>query len=369
MVFISSISTTNNIESAARTRPVHKTSGNFGRVKVHKRAQPSQAIEDLMEELSAAHSEHFEAKKVEDSQKEEELHGKDYEKLIAQIEKEYPPNEEPQQKHIKDFIQRLHERTPQNQQELEQSLADITKDKAEAFAILNYTLKQAGTTLSTSVQTLLEKTQRTMAARDARTIQAGINTIALSKQLAPRLNVESAALQASYQSLVSSYQGILPALTDLAQNKQLDKFGAMTDFLMQAAAKDLAATNPSTQKQKLLHVLAEFQGVKIFNTLLDWSDKTYARFQTKLQEKTTLTKPELFSKTLQYVAKPENFNKEIKHPLRHLAPSDRVLVLQELRSSVRSLPDYLFRSGEAEKARALFPLQNEIDKLVFEQDA
>jgi hypothetical protein len=72
---------------------------------------------------------------------------------------------------------------------------------------------------------------------------------------------------------------------------------------------------------------------------------------------------------LKYIAKPESFNKEIKLPLQALSPTNRVLVLQEMRAGVRDLPNYLFANGESEKARILFPLQNAINKLVFEQDA
>ena len=368
---VNSLSPASNSKISESLQPhkiPHKNQGLFGKVKVHKKPTPSQAIEDLMEELSSAHSEHFESKKVEDHKEEEEQFHNKYEKLIAQIEKEYPPNEEPQKEHFHEFLSRLNEREPKNQQDVAGMLADITKDKAEAFALLHLAQKDSKT-LSLTLKTLLEKTQQTMAREDSIPIQAGINTLALSRQTALTLNSSSVQLQANYQNLVGSYQGILPALTHLAQDKQLGNFQAMTDYLMHAAATDLAATNPSTQKQKLIHVLAEFQGIKVFNTLLDWSDKTHQRFQTVLEEKTSLTKPELFHRTLKYIAKPENFNEEIKSPLQPLSPKNKVLVLQELRSGVRNLPNYLFTNGETEKARALFPLQNEIDKLVFEEDA
>lgn len=344
----------------------HRAQGKIGSARVRKLPSASQMIDDLAEELSSAQSEHLESKKIE-SHKEEELRQDIYTHLIGEIEREYPAHDDPQKKHAEEFLQGLKERKPKNQAQVKEFLNELTEDKAEALSILHSTSGAAD--LTPAMRNLLEVTAQNFANENRAPIQAGINTIALSKARAPALNQEGQKLQAAYQAFVCSYEGILPTLTDLAKNKQLEKFDAMSDFLMQAAAKDLASPQTSTQPRRLLHILASFQGVKVFNTICDWSNKTYKRFQNKMTTQTNLTQQELLHSTLQYISKPESFNSEIKLPLRNLRASDRVQVFQNLRSGVRGLPNYLFSAGEADKARVLFPLQNEIDKLVYEQDA
>ena len=342
--------------------------GRFAKTLVRKLTSPSQAIQDLQEELSSAHSEHTESKKIEEHHI-EDFHDHHYVELVEQIEKAYSLKDDPQKKHLEEFLANLRRRDARSEEDIKELISQITEDKAEGFAILEAAQKQGGENITESMRALLETTARHWVAEEGAKIQAGANTISLARQTQQNINIEAAALQTTYQTLVSSYQSILPALTQMASSENIEKFEHLSDFLMRAAAKDLAATRPSVQPERLQHILAEFQGIKMFNTLHEWSGNIYDRFSDRLQNKTKLQKHDLFARALKFIETPESFNSQILLPIRGLDPSEKVLVLQGLRSGIRNLPGYLFARGDAEKSRILFPVQNEIDQLVFEQDA
>ena len=364
----------NNAAAAAAVNiPPHisagrKADGHFAQMNVSKRPTPSQNMQDLQEELSFAHSEKTQEKNIEEHEC-KDFHDNLYVEIIAKIQKEYPPQEQPQKDNAEKFIQHLRQNPPQDENELRQMLGQITEDQAEGFAILQQVINDPPDDLADGQVRLMRSAASAWAAENASALLAGANTIDLAQTQSQKISVEASQLQKTYQNLVTSYEGILPALTKITSEQGVDKLENMTGFLMQAADKDLTATRSSVQPERLRRILAEFQGVKMFNTLREWSNQVFARFSQKFQTQTSIKKNDLFTRCLKFISAPESFNSQILTPIRALAPSDKVLVLQELRNGVRNLPDYLFANAKTTKSRILFPVQNEIDQLVFEQDA
>lgn len=66
------------------------------------------------------------------------------------------------------------------------------------------------------------------------------------------------------------------------------------------------------------------------------------------------------------LADPLKFNEAFAAPLESLSPAPRLRLLQEIRATVRELPDWTF-TGEGERARLLQPIQDHIDFLVYEK--
>ena len=66
------------------------------------------------------------------------------------------------------------------------------------------------------------------------------------------------------------------------------------------------------------------------------------------------------------LADPLKFNEAFAAPLESLPPAPRLRLLQEIRATVRELPDWTF-TGEGERARLLQPIQDHIDFLVYEK--
>ncbi len=357
---------THNI--AANIPAAQNKDGHFAQLNVSKRANPSQNMQDLQEELSFAHSEKTQEKNIEEFQC-EDFHDNLYVEIVEKIQKEYPPEEQPQKDNIQEFAARLKQQPPKDENELRQMLAQITQDQAEGFAILQQTINDPPDSLSGENVRLLRSAATAWTADNPSALLAGANTIDLAQKQSPQISVETSQLQKTYQNLVTSYEGILPALTKIASEQSVEKLDGMTGFLSQAAAHDLASTRSSVQPERLRRILAEFQGVKVFNTLRDWSGRVFTRFSQKFKTQTNLKQNDLFTRCLKFISAPESFNSQILTPIRSLPPSDKVLVLQELRNGIRNLPDYLFAEAKTAKSRILFPVQNEIDQLVFEQDA
>ena len=84
--------------------------------------------------------------------------------------------------------------------------------------------------------------------------------------------------------MVTSYEKILPSLTQFISEKGVEQFNHITSFLLEAADRDLNATHPSTQTDKLSAILAEFQGVKVFNTMKDWIHQASLRFFPQMKK-------------------------------------------------------------------------------------
>ncbi len=345
-----------------------KNSGHFAQLNISKRATPSQNMQDMQEEISFAHSEKAQEKNIEEYEC-EDFHDNLYVEIVERIQKNYPPKEQPQKDHAQKFLARLRERPPKNGDELRQMLAEITQDQAEGFAILQQTLDHPPADLKNDQLNLLRETAKAWAAESSSALLAGANTIGLARAQSQKISVETSQLQKTYQNLVVSYEGILPALTKITSEQGVDKLDNMAGFLMQAADKDLTATRASVQPERLRRILAEFQGIKVFNTLREWAGQVFARFSKKFKTHTHLKQNDLFTRCLKFISAPESFNSQVLAPIRALSPSDKVLVLQELRNGVRNLPDYLFANAKTTKSRILFPVQSEIDQLVFEQDA
>ena len=342
--------------------------GHFAKIQVSKRPTPSQSMTDLQEELSALHSEKSEEKKIEEYQC-EDLHDNLYVEIVEKIQKEYPPDEQKQKDNTKNFISHLRERQPKNEGDVRHLLAQITQDQGEGFAILQEAINAPPDNLPDETVRLLRATAHHWVDDNASAILAGANTIDLARAKSDEIKVEVSQLQKTYQDMVVSYEGILPALTKMTAEQDVEKFENVTGFIMSAASKDLAATRSSVQPERLKRILAEFQGIKIFNTLREWSNHAFNRFAQKFNDKTNIKPNDLFARCLKFISAPENFNEQILSPINSLNPSDKVLVLQELRNGVRGLPDYLFANAQTEKSRILFPVQSKIDQLVFEQDA
>ena len=354
--------------AAANRTASQEASGQFGKTNVNKNVTLSQSMQDLQEEMSFAHSEKTEEKNIEEYEC-EDFHDNLYVEIVEQIQKNYPPNEQPQKDNTKKFLARLQERPPRDEGEARQMLQEITQDQAEGFAILQQVINDPPEGLKDGQLDLLRDAAKAWAADDAGALIAGANIVELARTQSPQISVEASQLQQTYQTLVVSYEGILPALTKITSEQGVDKLDNMTDFLMQAADKDLAATRSSVQPERLRRILAEFQGVKVFNTLREWSGQVFQRFSKKFAAQTNLKQNDFFTRCLKFISQPESFNSQVLTPIRALSPTDKVLVLQELRNGVRNLPDYLFANSKTTKSRILFPVQNEIDQLVFEQDA
>ena len=65
-------------------------------------------------------------------------------------------------------------------------------------------------------------------------------------------------------------------------------------------------------------------------------------------------------------ANPSELQARILTPMQAAIPEARLLFFQDLRETMRALPDYLYANAN-EKTRVTFPLQMAIDDLVFKE--
>ena len=134
---------------------------------------------DLQEEMSFAHSEARESDQIDDFEV-EDYHRHYYQILIQQIKKAYKADEEPQKKHYQTLLKQLQRNMLKNQKNFDDGLADITKDKAEAFALLQ--MASQDDALSPEIKRKLDALTHHWADKNISSIQAGINSIELAKK-------------------------------------------------------------------------------------------------------------------------------------------------------------------------------------------
>ncbi len=325
----------------------------------------SQLIQDMQEEVAFAHSERAEEKDIE-SYECEDYYENLYVYLIERIEKEYPPEDPAHNGRRKVFLDRIRGREA-SREEIEAALGEASGDSAEQLALLRAAAQDAG--VSEQSRERLAGLARDLVRTQGPRMIAGLNTAALARTAAAGGGLEAEKLQAAYQNLVSDYAGILPALAELVDKAGVAGFEDAAGFISRAAERDLAAERASAQPARLGRILSEFQGVKIFNTLREWSNGIVARLEAGAPGERRLKADAFFSRCLRFITHPEQFQSQIAAPLAGLAPARRVVVLQELRAGLHGLPNYLFDNQDQSKARIVFPVQSEIDRLVFEEEA
>ena len=322
-------------------------------------------VQDLQEEISFAHSEKTEEKSIKEFEVEDH-NTHILEHLIARVEEERPAGD-PSDQNKEDTLEKaLLAGHLQNAEDLQEALENLSQDKSEAFSLLVHLA--ASSALPKTAQDLLHEALKDYARHHHAQITAGFNTAALAQQTAAHTHIPASSLQHTYQEAVTSYEGILPALLKIIAAGGVEKFEDNTQFLMQAAQVDLASEHSSVQPERLKRILSELQGLKIFNTLRDRLRKIITRLAGQFSQCKTLKPKDWLSRTLHHAHDPSLFEQNIKSGVLSLAPAPRVLFLQELRGLIRSLPEYLF-STPTEKHRILFPLQKEIDTLIFKKGA
>ena len=319
-------------------------------------------VADIQEEISFAHSEKTQEKNINEFEVED--HGTHIlEQLIARVEEENAPGD-PSNQDKKDTLERALT-AGQNQEELEETLQNLTPDKSEAFSLLAYLSQK---TLYPEAKAHLENFMQSYVDRYEPQITAGFNTAALAKKTAKNSHVPQSTLQHTYQDAVTSYEGILPTLLKIIEASSVEGFEDNAQFLMQAAQVDLASERSSVQPERLKRILSELQGLKIFNTLKEALQKIIQRLKTQYPQAQTLHTNPWLSHTLHHIQEPTRFEDTVNKHAAALPPAPKVLFLQELRNLMRALPSYLF-SAPTEKKRILFPIQREIDNLIFKKGA
>ena len=359
-------------QAAARNAAVSaQAAGAYSGSRVVKMPSAAQLLQDIQEEIGFAQSEKMEEKDIEEYEC-EDAHQNLYAHLVEKIEEAYPQEDPTHKEKQESFAKRLLSRQGQSEEEIARHLGDLTEDKGEAFALLKEAHDNPPPGLDAATRAALKNTLEKFAEKEGTQILAGVNAAAEARRMSRETGIEASALQASYQNMVADYAGILPALAQITVKTSPDHFEDHARFIMQAAEKDLAAERSSRQPEKLRRILAEFQGLKIFNTLREWSSNAFALFSKKAEgeeEGFPFKKDELFTQSLQFLNRPEQFHDLIQQPIRNMSPESQVLFLQDMRNGVRLLPDYLFQNPDEEKARILFPVQTRIDRLVFEEEA
>lgn len=331
-------------------------------------ATPSQLLADMAEEISFSHSEKIEEKEIEDHACEDYL-DKSHARLVEEVAKEYPPDDPEHQAKHESFMKKLAQQPQASEEEIRQLLGESTSDAAQALALLTQAIGSPDLPGGAAMKEKLEGVSKSMVEMQGEQIQAGINTIALARRTAKETGMSTEHLQANYQKMVGSYEAILPALSQLANSEGIEAFEAGAGFVNRAAARDLAAARPSVAPARLQRILAEFQGVKVFNTLREWVDGSLQRFAAIIPKSKDFSRRGFFTRVLSFLVGPEKFRPLIAEPMAGLNAQDKVLLLQDLRQAIRTLPNWLFASGGQEKERILYPVQKEIDHLVFEENA
>ena len=342
--------------------------GRFASQRVVKMPSQAQLLQDMQEEISFAHSEKTEKKNIEEYEC-EDAHQNLYFYLVEKIQEAYPPEDKNYESKKESFAKALFSEPQQSEEQIENALHGLTEDAGEAFALLQDMLKTPPEGMDAKTLASLKATEGNYAEKHGARILAAINTAPLARETGAAEGIQTSELQARYQQIVEDYTGILPALAQLTAKNGVEKFEESARFIMQATERDLVAQRASRNPERLKRILAEFQGLKVFNTLREWSAHIFGRFGKHSRQALPFDKNTLFSRAVQFLAHPENFQGLLQKDIQKLSPRDQVLFLQEVRNAVRTMPDYLFQAPEEQKSRILFPLQSRIDHLVFEEEA
>ncbi len=326
----------------------------------------SQLLQDMQEEISFSHSEKTEEKDIAEHDCEDYLDAI-YAQLIADVAQEYPAEDPSHKGKYEETVSLLRRSGGQNPDQLRGALRDITADSGEAFALLARAEKDPSLTQEQRV--LAHTAARAMAEDEAPAIQAGINTAGLARAAAETSGLPADQLQAAYQSMVVDYGAILPALTHMAEKGGASGFAESARFLTSAAAADLSSVRPSAQPARLQHILARFQGVKIFNSLREGSDAITGRFDKEVSAAPAFAKGGFFVRYLKFLTRPEEFASLLYQPMTPMGKARKTLMLQDIRTNARSVPLWLLPEGAAARSRIIYPLQKEIDRLVYEEGA
>lgn len=343
-----------------------QASGMLGTTRVIKSPVMSQLVADLQEEAGFSEAER---KEDEDS---EEAGIRDRAKearrqLLRRVQETFSMRDGRTRSHQQRREQKLGEllaqRHPQNTKQLFETVDEVTKDKGEALALLQSLLQKDSVDAKT--KSLIESSLHEFIDTNAEAIQASVNTLAVADAAASQTGLDAEKLQAFYQESVTSYQGILPVLTRITDDIGVSNFETARHFLFQAIDAELASEQGSKQPEHLQSILAELQGVKIFNTIRTDAEKLLTRHESAANA-AGFERDGFIAHVIHAAANPSDLQARILTPMQATTPEARLLFFQDLRETMRALPNYLYANAN-EKTRVTFPLQMAIDDLVFKE--
>ena len=332
----------------------------FAGTKVHL-VDASLLLQDIQEEMSFARSEKREEEKAKD-----ELSIKDYDKyrqyeIFNKVLETYQQGEafQDKEKHLLDTVK---QRQPRHQQELFDLVEEQTEDKAEAFALMHALLKSND--LPSHVQNLVQDGITTYQRKYHRDIQAGVTTYPLSKEHAPKVGKNIETLQALYQKNIVHYKGILSTLAAIVQKLGLEQLETGASFLSRAVAQDMVSPIASRQPVFLGKILASLRGINFFRSIEQHISKTLQRLSKRFDDVQLIKRDDLLARFIEFLPAPGKASL-LTDVTKKLNDEPEVLLLQELRFGIKSLPDYLFENKQ-EKRRIIYPINERIDLLIME---
>lgn len=343
-----------------------QASGMLGTIRVIKSPNMSQLVADLQEEAGFS-----EAERKEDEDSEEagiRDRAKEARKqLLRRVQEAFSKRDDRTRSHQQRREEKLGEllakRNPQNAKELFETIDEVTKDKGEALALLQSSLQKDN--LDAKTKSLIESSLPEFIDNHAEAIQASVNTLAVADATASQNGLDAEKLQAFYQESVTSYQGILPVLTRITDDIGVANFETARHFLFQAIDTELASEQSSKQPEHLQSILAELQGVKIFNTIRTDAERLLTRHES-VTSAVGFDRDNFTAHIIHAAANPSELQARILTPMQATPLEARLLFFQDLRETMRAMPDYLYANA-SEKTRVTFPLQMAIDDLVFKE--
>lgn len=343
-----------------------QVSGTLGTTRVIKSPVMSQLVADLQEEAGFSEAE----RKEDEGSEEAGIRDRAKEarrQLLRRVQEIFSRRDGKTRSHQQRREQKLGEllaqRYPQNTKELFKIVNEVTKDKGEALALLQ-SFSQKGN-IDAKTKSLIESSLPEFIDTNAEAIQASVNTLTVADATNLQTGLDTEKLQAFYQESVTSYQGILPVLTRITDDIGVPNFETARHFLFQAIDAELASEQSSKQPEHLQSILAELQGVKIFNTIRTDAEKLLMRHKFAVNA-AGFERDGFTSHIIHAAADPSELQARILTPMQATTPEARLLFFQDLRETMRALPDYLYANVN-EKTRVTFPLQMAIDDLVFKE--
>ena len=201
-------------------------------------------------------------------------------------------------------------------------------------------------------------------ATHGREAQAGAHSLPYAIEQAQKGSESLVALQRCYQSAIAGGLGLTLALSSTLETFGAANFNAGCDFLSRVASSEIANESRPLERAHLGDVLDRIKGLRVFRTAAARLHQALERAGGKPDK--VLSDEKLTEHFFTVVGNPIEFDSRFNETLNALAPEPRLHFLQELRASVRELPDWAF-PNVTERSRALQPIQEKIDYLVYEE--
>ena len=197
-----------------------------------------------------------------------------------------------------------------------------------------------------------------------RAAQAGAHSLPFAAEQAQKGSESLMALQRCYQNAIAGGLGLTLALSSTLETFGAANFSQGCDFLSRVASSEITSESRPLERAHLGDVLDRIKGLRVFRTAA-------ARLHQALERAggapdKVLSDEQLTEHFFTAVGNPLEFDTRFGATLNALAPEPRLHFLQELRASVRELPDWAF-PNVTERSRALQPIQEKIDTLVYEE--